>query len=449
MKKARNKGITLIALVITIIVLLILAGVGISTLTGEGGILGKANISKEKTLISSYEEQLKLIWQGVKLENVDQKIEKEELLRKCKNEIEKDLNFEGSELALNTELLVLEVKVKEGYIFRIRENVVEYIRKEGEILKDIEVILTSEIKEKEWILTTTVKQAAGRRLEYILYKNDVEIQRKTTYDTTFIYKEISEFGEATARVEVKYEEEKTGESNEIKIENYTIKAQKDLITFQEEVNRGKDYKGKVVQMIEDVDLSEQESNWIPIGTEGKVFRGTFEGNHKKITGLHINSTKEYQGLFGKIEDGTVRNLEIEGSVITTQNYVGVLAGEITGSGTIENIKIGSEGKEVKGSTYVGGVAGRISGTVTLKNSSNSAKVTGNDYVGGIVGEGNIFITRCDNYGEIQGNGKPIGGISGHTDKNIIECSNQRKNSRKYGVCRRNPRSFRRRDKILF
>lgn len=446
MENEKNRGITLIALVITIIVLLILAGAGISTLTGEGGILGKANISKEETLISSYEEQLKLIWQGVKLENVDKKIEKQELFQKCKNEIEKDPNFEGSELVLNTELLVLEVKVKEGYIFRIRENVVEYIRKEGEVLKDIEVILTSEIEEKEWILTATVKQAAGRRLEYILYKNDVEIQRKTTYDTTFIYKEISEFGEATARVEVKYEEEKTRESNEIIIEDYTIKTQKDLITFQEEVNKGKDYKGKIVQMIGDVDLSEQEGNWIPIGTEGNVFRGTFEGNHKKITGLHINSTKEYQGLFGKIEDGTIRNLEIEGSVITTQNYVGVLTGEITGAGTIENIKIGGEGK---GSTYVGGVAGRISGTGTLKNSSNYAKVTGNDYVGGIAGEGNILITRCDNYGEIQGNGKIIGGICGHTDKNIIECSNQRKNSRKYGVCRRNPRSFRRRNKILF
>ena len=38
----RNKGITLIALVITIIVLLILAGVAISMLSGENGILRKA-----------------------------------------------------------------------------------------------------------------------------------------------------------------------------------------------------------------------------------------------------------------------------------------------------------------------------------------------------------------------------------------------------------------------
>ena len=44
-----KNGITLIALVITIIVLLILAGVTIATLTGDNGILTKAQNAKEKT----------------------------------------------------------------------------------------------------------------------------------------------------------------------------------------------------------------------------------------------------------------------------------------------------------------------------------------------------------------------------------------------------------------
>ena len=43
-----KNGITLIALVITIIVLLILAGVTIATLTGDNGILTKAQNAKEK-----------------------------------------------------------------------------------------------------------------------------------------------------------------------------------------------------------------------------------------------------------------------------------------------------------------------------------------------------------------------------------------------------------------
>ena len=46
MKKTENKGITLIALVITIIVLLILAGVSIAMLTGQNGILTQAQNAK-------------------------------------------------------------------------------------------------------------------------------------------------------------------------------------------------------------------------------------------------------------------------------------------------------------------------------------------------------------------------------------------------------------------
>ena len=60
MKIKQAKGITLIALVITIIVLLILAGVAISMLTGENGILKQATSAKEKTDKSEFEEQVKL-----------------------------------------------------------------------------------------------------------------------------------------------------------------------------------------------------------------------------------------------------------------------------------------------------------------------------------------------------------------------------------------------------
>ena len=44
-----NFGITLIALVITIIILLILAGVSIAMLTGNNGILTQAKLAKENT----------------------------------------------------------------------------------------------------------------------------------------------------------------------------------------------------------------------------------------------------------------------------------------------------------------------------------------------------------------------------------------------------------------
>ncbi len=55
-----QKGITLIALVITIIVLLILAGVSIAMLTGENGILTKATTAKDASTKGEVLEAVKL-----------------------------------------------------------------------------------------------------------------------------------------------------------------------------------------------------------------------------------------------------------------------------------------------------------------------------------------------------------------------------------------------------
>ncbi len=55
-----QKGVTLIALVITIIVLLILAGVSIAMLTGDNGILTKAQSAGSETAISEIKEQVTL-----------------------------------------------------------------------------------------------------------------------------------------------------------------------------------------------------------------------------------------------------------------------------------------------------------------------------------------------------------------------------------------------------
>ena len=56
----KRQGITLIALVVTIIVLLILAGVSISMLTGQNGILNRAKDAKEKTELAQKEENEKM-----------------------------------------------------------------------------------------------------------------------------------------------------------------------------------------------------------------------------------------------------------------------------------------------------------------------------------------------------------------------------------------------------
>ena len=59
-QERKQKGITLVALVITIIVLLLLAGVTISLLVGENGIITKAREAELSTELSAYKEELEL-----------------------------------------------------------------------------------------------------------------------------------------------------------------------------------------------------------------------------------------------------------------------------------------------------------------------------------------------------------------------------------------------------
>ena len=64
----KEKGITLIALAVTIIVMLILAGVTIAALTSENGIINQANIVKETNKVAKTEEEAKLEYSNLILE---------------------------------------------------------------------------------------------------------------------------------------------------------------------------------------------------------------------------------------------------------------------------------------------------------------------------------------------------------------------------------------------
>lgn len=76
-----QRGITLIALVITIIILLILTGVTISLLTGESGILTKAEKAVETTKRAQIDEQIKLAKAAAKIEKEGRDITVEDILK--------------------------------------------------------------------------------------------------------------------------------------------------------------------------------------------------------------------------------------------------------------------------------------------------------------------------------------------------------------------------------
>lgn len=161
--------------------------------------------------------------------------------------------------------------------------------------------------------------------------------------------------------------------------------------------------------------------WIPIGhqdTGSLYFKGNFDGNGFKITGLYINSTGyDNTGLFGAVDGGTISNLGLEGVNITGKEFVGSVAGDVR-SGTVQNCYATGA---VTGRGIVGGVAGGVdSGTVRNCYSACTVEST-SDCVGGVAGWINNggAVENCYSTGAVTGNGI-VGGVAGHVAIGTVE-----------------------------
>lgn len=109
MKNKRNEGITLIALVVTIIVLLILAGISIAMLSGNNGILQRATEAKQDTERQSIIEQARIDVLGYQADNKGGDLDKTQLksvLDKFFDEVP-DLTDMEKDTILNTKLHTL------------------------------------------------------------------------------------------------------------------------------------------------------------------------------------------------------------------------------------------------------------------------------------------------------------------------------------------------------
>ena len=112
--KTQNKanGITLIALVITIIVLLILAGVTIASLSGQNGILGNASKAKEQTEIGNEKDQVQIASMAALADDLGGEIKKDNLTA----ELKKQLGAEGEKWSYITP------EPSDGYIVKFTES---------------------------------------------------------------------------------------------------------------------------------------------------------------------------------------------------------------------------------------------------------------------------------------------------------------------------------------
>ena len=166
-----------------------------------------------------------------------------------------------------------------------------------------------------------------------------------------------------------------------------------------------------ITLTDNIDLT--GIDWTPIGTSfSNSYTGTFDGGNHTITGLTVTGSNDYAGLFGDIdENGTVKNVVLEGVQITSDNSSGY-AGGVAGNswGTIENCSVSGS---VSGTTFAGGVVGsQWGGSITGCNSS--ATVKGEVYVGGIAGETNYgaSLTGCYATGDVTLEIAPTENISG-------------------------------------
>ena len=172
----------------------------------------------------------------------------------------------------------------------------------------------------------------------------------------------------------------------------------------------------------DIDLTDclGGGSWTPIGTEDKPFTGTFDGNGHSIKGLYINaSDSNYQGLFGYVDSGTVKNLTVSGSVSGTGDYVGSVVGYNNG-GTVENCC--NTGEVSGGDVSAGGVVGyNVAGIV--ENCYNTGKVSDGVFTGGVVGY-NVTgtVENCYNTGTVSGTDTSVGGVVGwNTNGTVTNC----------------------------
>lgn len=164
---------------------------------------------------------------------------------------------------------------------------------------------------------------------------------------------------------------------------FTLNSANQVAGLAELVDGGNDFVGKTIKLDGDLDLGATDENgeticFDPIGSyrNNKSFKGTFDGQGHTIYNLSQNTwalDNGYyyndlgMGLFGKVEDATVKNLKINGASISGENGLcGVVAGAAYGDCTFDNITV-TNTKCNDYQYYAGGVVGWASGEQTYSN----------------------------------------------------------------------------------
>lgn len=193
--KKNIKGITLIALVITIIVLLILAGVSISMLTGDNGIIAKAIAAKEDSEKASIEEQLELAEMSLKTKKYGEDITD---INEYLNEVAlTDIDFEKQDNPSQYGDYDAVLLINEKYLYGLKivngDIKIEYIGKPGKLAPKIELSEITQTTSTITVKVTTKRNDGGKLEYYIKEQNDEDYDlKKTQENTQYTYEELEQ-----------------------------------------------------------------------------------------------------------------------------------------------------------------------------------------------------------------------------------------------------------------
>lgn len=173
------------------------------------------------------------------------------------------------------------------------------------------------------------------------------------------------------------------------------------------VDAGETFEGKTIKLESDMDLYKKDENgeailFDPIGSyrNDQSFKGTFDGQGYTIKNLSQNTwglDNGYYysdcglGLFGAVEEGTVKNLTIDGANISGESALCGTIAAVAHNATFENITV-KNANVADYQYYAGGIVGWASGEVTLKNCNMDASTTiaaqwgdFDNSIGGVIG----------------------------------------------------------------
>lgn len=211
-----------------------------------------------------------------------------------------------------------------------------------------------------------------------------------------------------------------------------------LTALQTQVNEnGFSYTGKWFRLTNNIDLNNKL--WTPIGIDAlHSFGGSLDGGGKTISGLKVETDRQWAGLFGSVRGTygvpmTMRDLTLKnGSVKFTSSgtsYSGGLVAAVEGETVLELRNVVAENLTVSGGIFgSGGLLGR--GRVAMTNCHNRGGSVTGGYAGGLAGMGysnlqDHVLAGCTNSAKVVGK-RTAGGMTGnetHSDGSYTSCAN--------------------------